>query len=199
MADTPIFYQLVGCAFRRKGELDDLVEVEKEFRDDDPIEARKKAFSLYQSYIDVLLEGVETRYTNYEEAHEKLQDFFRSGKKEYVKLGGEEVTEMEIDNDWFTGFYIYMVPENSKYVTTKEGHVAYEDRVLVHGMSKEGSTAYKQYFENLLVEYEYYLEYELEAADEAVAIPKVDGSEMCVLQTPIFNASSMRVEERRRS
>jgi hypothetical protein len=48
---------------------------EKEFKDEDPIIAREKAFDYLQSYVDVLLQSLGTEYTSDKQARKELRAF----------------------------------------------------------------------------------------------------------------------------
>ncbi len=65
---------------KKDGEID-FLEFEKEFRNENPIEARNAAFNHYQNYIDVFLENKEKVYESHKQVENELVDFWDSGNK----------------------------------------------------------------------------------------------------------------------
>ena len=137
---NPHFHYTVDSVFYRKdigdrfdflvnkGNLDDaMVKTQKEFRNDSPILAREEAFGHFQSYIEVLYEGIHKKYTKDENARIELQKYFNSGND--IELMKSRPHKFKISDDMFNAINIYMVVD---VPLTKNEMIG--DKFLVHGI-----------------------------------------------------------------
>jgi hypothetical protein len=151
---SKIFYQLKGTMFRSKKNETNLIEINEIFEDENPIIAREKAFNTYQNYIDVFLQGKEKEYISYEQTVIELEDFTSSYKREFVKIGNEIITEIDVDFD--KGLSIYMVYGNSPIYQTVEGEKNYENKLLIHFIENKLSDLVWNVLDNLFEEFKVY-------------------------------------------
>lgn len=152
--ETKIFYQLKGTMFRSRGKETNFIEIDKTFKDENPIIAREQAFNTYQNYIDVFLQSKEKEYISYEQTVIEIQDFTSSYKREFVKIGNEIIDEIDVDFD--KGLSIYMVYENSPTFVTLEGEKIYENKLLIHFIEKKLSDLVWNVLDNLFKEFQVY-------------------------------------------
>ena len=145
-------YHLKGTLYRTQDNLKDLVEIDEVFEDASPIVAREKAFSRYQSLIDVFLQSKDLEYQSHEQAEEKMTDFVDSYKKEYA-LGNPD---LEIDVDFDKGLYIYFITDPNDTFTTKEGVVTYNKKHLIHYLDNQFDSYHGDVLTSLRSEYKYY-------------------------------------------
>jgi hypothetical protein len=156
-----LFYQVCGTMFRQKGNETDLIEVNKVFKDKNPIVAREQAFEFFQNYIDVFLESKGLKYESHLQAKRELQDFFNSYKKEYLKVGNNIIPELEINVDCDKGLNICYIMEDSETYTTKKGELIYEEQELIHCIDDSFNDYTDTILVNLMTELELYKEFNL--------------------------------------
>ena len=159
------FYYIRGTMFRSKGSENNLVEVSEVFRDDNPIVAREKAFRVYQNYIDVLLESKGKSYVSHEETESVLKDFVSSYRRDFVKIGGQAIGDLEIDVDYDKGMNIFLVMADSPTLTTREGELYFEDKRLIHYIGNGFMDFKAEVFESLSFEYSLYQKYGYDIMD----------------------------------
>lgn len=127
---------------------------EEFFADDNPIEARKKAFSYYQNYLSILKENkrlllINGSYT-FNEFSKSDNDF---NSVELQKLG-TCVTKYIPDTSFDRGVGLYMVVNNPiDYMNKKD---IKNDRFLIHGVFNFGDTDIREMIEGVIREYGYY-------------------------------------------
>lgn len=141
-----IFYLIRGGAYRSKGNTENPIEIYEEFKDNNPILARERAFRFYQNYIDVFLESKGKNYISHEQAEIDLHDFFNSFQKKYSIWG-------EIDADFGVCIQISFVHDDTVIHTLKNGIQIYEGEDVIHGIDKKNEDLSGIYFENLKLEY----------------------------------------------
>jgi len=148
----PPIYHLKGTLYRNQDNLKDIIEIDEFFEDVNPIVAREKAFSRYQSLIDVFLLSKNIEYQSHEQTEEKLTDFVSSYKKEYA-LGN---LDLEIDVDFDKGLYIYFVTDPRDTFTTKEEVIIYNKKHLIHYIDNQLDSYYGDILTALRNEYIFY-------------------------------------------
>lgn len=190
-----IYYKVVSRFWRKKigNKLDYLlkgidfsdayVNTSKEFHNSSPIEARRAAFNHYQSFIDVLYEGLNKNYTNDYQARIDLQYYMNSDND--IELGNE--SKFKITDDFLNGIEVYMIVEkplngkeikaNGKYCIHGIRYIDYIDRLDSDLIENLG---------NLFVENQYYEEYNYPTEKEQVLkhFDSIGGKAECYLQTP---------------
>ena len=159
------FYYIRGTMFRSKGNENNLVEVSEVFKDDNPIAAREKAFRVYQNYIDVFLDSKGKSYVSHEETEKVLMDFVSSYRRNFVKIGGQAIEEMEIDVDYDKGMNIFLVMAESPTLTTREGELYFEDKRLIHYIGNGFMDFKAEVFKSLCFEYSLYQKYGYDMMD----------------------------------
>lgn len=174
-----MLYILRGEIYREKGNIHETVKIYKEFRNDNPIEAREACFSSYQSYIDVLLQGIGEEYISHNQTVRHFKDFINSYEKP-TKLGFPY-------NDLAMGISISFVPDDTvEYQNDnvlisgkKESVVIYKDEFTIHGIENEGDHDFKStYLEHLKIELEFYKKNNFEIRNELEGLAKI-------IKTPI--------------
>ncbi|WP_430816411.1 hypothetical protein [Carboxylicivirga sp. RSCT41] len=179
--NTP-FYIVRGEFFRQNGNDIDTVEIYQEFRHAELIKARIKAFDLYNSYIDVLLESKGLRYENHPNTEQALKDFFSS-----TRTINSESTDIDVDMGKEIG--IYFVDDNEIEYKSTEGKVFYKGEHLIHYIDNLYDDRKHIVFQNLMYESDYYHDNKLEMLD---CLVKCDTSKLFergdyqhILKTPI--------------
>lgn len=115
----------------KKGNEIDFLEIEEKFESQNPINAREKAFSYYQNFIDVLLEGKNKRYSSDRQARIELTSFIDPGTSTTVRIGDKEI---ELSDSFGNGIGVFMVidhPLKDKIFEDKVG-----EEFLIHGIGR---------------------------------------------------------------
>jgi len=186
--NPPFFYQLRGTLFRSPDKKYKLVEVDKTFKDDNPLEARKKVFAFYQNYVDVLLESRGKEYSSHEQAVDELQDFVNSYQHEYADSTQGNI----INTDFDKGLYIYLVFGDSSSFDTTKGETVYENKILIHYFNNKLSDFRGFVFKSLQRELDLYTENKIDCSGSLMKF-NIAGKKKLpifreVLETPIdFN------------
>lgn len=190
-----IYYTVESKFWRRKigNKLDNLirgvdfsdayVNDSKAFCDASPIEARKAAFNYYQCMIDVLYDGIGENYADDSQARSDLQHYMNSNNE--VELGS--TTKFKITDDVLNGIEVYMIIDkplqgreinlNGKYCIHGIRYVDYSDRLDEDLIAT---------LKNLLVEHQYYHDYNYPTEEELVKkdFKPIGGSSEFYLKTP---------------
>jgi len=203
------FHYIIDCLFYRKnigdrfdflvkkGNLDDaLVKAQKEFRNESPILAREAAFGHFQSYLEVLYEGIHRKYASDEKARIDLQKYFNSGNG--VELMGSKPNKFKISDDMFNGINIYMVIDIP--LTKKEKK---EDKFLIHGIRyidypDKPDDEIISTIKGLVKECEYYElgQYSFGQYYSFIDFDKIGGKVEAILKTPFdWNAFAEKYED----
>jgi len=104
-----------------------IVHTKKEFHNESPILAREGAINHFQSYIDVLYEGLGKKFISDELARVDLQKYFNSGND--VELLGNTPMKFKIGDDLFNGINVYMVVDMPIFNNDKKG-----DKILIYSI-----------------------------------------------------------------
>ncbi|GAO27679.1 hypothetical protein [Geofilum rubicundum] len=147
---TPFFYLVSGTFMRSPGDLSNPVEVNQLFKHESPSVARKAAFRFCQNYIDVFLESKDEKFRSPQQAIQVLDDFINTRQREFARVAGQIIDEIETDFD--LGIAIYLVMADSKTCLSLEGETIYQEKLLIHLMSKNMDEYRALIDQNLLVE-----------------------------------------------
>lgn len=184
---SKFFYLLKGTLYRSADNPEDLVEINEVFQNDNPIEARERAFEMYQNYLDVILEGKDMKYESHKQAFEALHDFLKSDKKEANPFIKELFGKPEHDFD--KGLGVYLVMSDSKTFTTFEGELIYEGKTLIHDLNSSITGLQDHMFSGLLNEYELYKRFGYDCKDYEVTFAAAEknakNTHHIILKTPI--------------
>ena len=170
-----MFYILNTFYYRKKGDLEDIVEEERIFRHENPIIAREECLSAYQSHIDVMYEYLGKEYTSYEQAKMDLKDFFYSSKN---NRKGLPLIENGI------GIWIeFVYDEEAEYLSKNKEIFVYKGIKKIHGLENEKDTEENEISYNigLKFEYEFYRKNGLKMQD-VIEVPKIGK----IMWTPLF-------------
>jgi hypothetical protein len=137
----------------------DFFEPEERFINDNPIIAREQAFSHYQSFIEVLLEGKNKKYISDKQAREDLISFIDPGTVTKVIIDDKEV---EFSDSHGNGIGIYMAvyePSEIRPNALLEGNES-----LIHGIGNMEGYSYDTDFiiYNLQCELDFYRKFNYE-------------------------------------
>lgn len=156
---------------KKNGEID-FVEDEKEFRNENPIEARDAAFGYYQNYIDVFLQANGKVYESHKQAEEELYHFWECGTKTKIKINE---SEFEFDNSWENGIGVFFVIDEPKYSDEKPGEFSF-----IHGIGGDwfGNRGYESLMLYLEEEYEYYKHYNYSTNNKEIDVLFADLNEV---------------------
>jgi len=160
MNKPEFFYLVSGRMFRKVKDETYPIEVNKVFKDKNPIIAREQAFSYYQSYIDVLLESKGKYYINHSKAEEELKPFLSSFNRQYVDLSGQKIEDMVLDVDCDKGLAISLIMSDSKSFLNIAGHTLFEDSHLIHYIDNQFTDLKPYVLDELILEYSLYEKFE---------------------------------------
>jgi hypothetical protein len=167
MSHNKPFYLLNGTIFSTPEDLSNLLEVNEVFREESLIDARRKAFNKFQSYLEVFLQSLDYAYTSYEDTVKKLNAFVDSHRIEYAG-NNPELGQLEIDFD--KGLFLYLVTDPSDTYTTKEGKLTYNQKYLVHFFNNNFDNYWRAVFNDLQEEFGFYLTHQIESGREKCSI-----------------------------
>ncbi len=179
-----------GMLYRSSENPHDFIEINEIFQDDNPIEARERAFTVCQNYIDVLLQSIGEEYESHEKARVALKKFLEEKEKPSKltalmnNVGEEEEALFKIENDFDKGISLYMVMSDSKTFITLEGELIYEDKILIHDLNSELTGIRDHIKKSLIKEFEMYKKYEYDCKDYAIQVSGIE-NEM-ILRTPLL-------------
>lgn len=181
-------YLLKGTLYRNKeSDKNDLIEIHEKFCDEEPIEARTKAFKKFQSYVEVLLESKELRFHSHEQVERELNSFVDSGERHFAL----NIPELEIDNDFDKGLFLYFIPNPDKKILTKENQVYYEEKYCIHLIDNKKTDLRKYIINSLIFEFDYYGKHNFNTSDHECWTYKrsVSGkmNKVSILDTPHTN------------
>jgi hypothetical protein len=165
-----MLYILRGEIYREKGKTDETVNIYEEFRNENLIVAREECFSSYQSYIDVLLQGVGKEYLSHKQAERDFKNFLYSNRKP-TKLGLPY-----IENG--IGIHISIVTDETiEY--QNDNVIIYKEEFCIHGLENEDDNDLKSiYLKNLKIEIDFYKKNNFEIRNELNGLAKI-------IKTPI--------------
>lgn len=150
-------YEVRAKLIRKKNEKGEyeFLEVEEKFEDENPIEARRKAFRFYQNYVDVLLQAKGNSYKNHQQASEIIQSFWDSGTKEY-NINGKKFNLPDTFDNGMAVIMVIAPPIKEGFDVSKEGH-----KLTLHGFGNllNHMTYEDRFWFDLAEEYEYYVKY----------------------------------------
>lgn len=107
-------------------------EIEKVFKNENPIEAREEAFSFYQNWIDILLEYKGEQYISDKIARRELFTFIEHGRG--VKLT-TDTNEIKYDrNSYGNGIGVYFVVNEKANGGNWSCHLEPGEELLIHGI-----------------------------------------------------------------
>lgn len=146
-------YLLQGTVFRNQDNFTDLIEINEVFQHEELISARERAFSKYQSYIDVFLESIGQVYKSHEQTQTSLNDFYDSKRMQFP-LKNPELGKVDVDFD--KGLFIYLVADSSDIFTTLEGRQIYSAKRLIHFIDGKTEGVNELVLRELKLEFEFY-------------------------------------------
>ena len=141
----------------------DFVEYEQVFENENPIIAREKAFSHYQSIIDVLLQGKGKTYESDKQVRKYLKSYIDSATSTKIKIGDKEI---ELSDSIGYGIGIFFIIDNPikgqhESIRDNEG-----DEWLIHGIGSLGGYEDPQtLMDGLFTEFSYYENYKYDTKD----------------------------------
>lgn len=146
-----IYYVVKG---RKKSKnTEDAEYYEEFFVDDNPIEARKKAFSYYQNYLTILQENNLLSKREFSESFEFLNTDSDFESLELQVLGGMLVRYFN-PSSFDKGVALYMVVKDPiDYMNKKD---IKNDRFLIHGVFNFEDVDMREMIEGVIREYGYY-------------------------------------------
>lgn len=140
-----ISYHLEGTLIRNKGQECDCIKVNELFRNENPLVAREKAFSKFQSYMEVFLDSIGKRYVTYEQAVADLQDFVNTYKTTVLQTPHGIIDEIDTDMD--KGLCMYLIEDYTNNFQTLEGETIYNNKKLLRCFDN-GFTDFRTYIKH---------------------------------------------------
>ncbi len=150
------FYLLKGTLYRSPDNPEDLIEIDEVFENDNLIEARERAFEVYQNYLDVLLESRGEQYRSHGFTRLILSCFYKGKKVSTPTKSLLNVMQLDEVKDFDKGLGVYLVSKEAKKYTTLEGEVIYEDKLLIHDLNSDVPNIKAHMYASLRKEYEIY-------------------------------------------
>ena len=176
------FYLLQGTIFRTQEDLKNLIEINEVFSDESLIVARRNVFRKYQSYVDVFLDSIGSKYKSFSRAVQELQDFVNSYKVQYV---GKNADLGKVEVDFDKGLFIYLVTDPSDTYTTKEGELIYNKKILIHFFNADFKNFWEAALKGLQLEANFYLSNKLDTNNELQIIKHKANKFYKILTSPI--------------
>ncbi len=138
------------------------IEHFEEFRDENPINARLAAFRCYQNWVDILLEGIDKKYSTDKQAREDLKAYLTPNLDINLTFGK---TDIDLSNSLSTGIGVYFiinVPTKAIYKDDSLNDHA-GDKNLIHGIGNSSEFDDPSFFAfHLENELDYYYRNEYE-------------------------------------
>jgi hypothetical protein len=177
-----IYYKVKGTLYRSKGKETNLIEIDETFEDENPIIAREKAFGLYQSYIDVLLQSKKKDYVSHKEMVVELKDFVTSGLKHRLL---PDMVDMDA-----TSLSIYMVKKVPEPFKNVFGETDYQDTWRIHYIDNQFEDWSGYVLKSLMYEYSIYIKNGYDCKGYKVQCDTLNyfkkRSVQPILKTPLF-------------
>ena len=149
MKKNKLLYRVRGTFYRDHQQTDEnIITFYKEFKNDDNTVSRRKAFSYFNSCIEVLLEGIGLEFENLIQTEKDLKQYYLSGKVEIHPIVGLEL--MENDTDKFIAISFSEL-EKPSYVT-KTGIKFFDDEKIIHAFGYNTKELEKRIIKNLEIE-----------------------------------------------
>lgn len=144
-----LFYIVKGTLYRNS-EFDEenLININREFKNKDPRQARKDAFSYYVSVLEVLLESLGLKYENCKQAEKELKKFYTSNQKTHFKLLPEIAYNNDVDKLLVISFCI----DETKVYKTKTGIKIYDNERIIKAIGYESHLLHSRIRKNLKIE-----------------------------------------------
>lgn len=133
------FYLVSGTLIRTKDSTENPIVIHQICKNQDLLEARKRAFEIFDNYVDVMKLSVHDSQTE----HTSMSDFFENPKTD--SLAGKILSE-SFEKNFENGICIYLVLNDEAY-TTIEGEVVYANKLLIHSFD-DGAIDISEYIEN---------------------------------------------------
>lgn len=182
-------YLLTGTLYRNKGKDDSLIEIYEEFTDENPIEARRKAFKKYQSYVDVLFDSLEIPYQSTKHTEQSMQNFIDSNRQAFIL--DESELEMEVDFD--KGLFLYFIPYPDKVIYSREKVAIYEENHCIYYIDNKRFDFRKYVQASLIIEFRHYEKFSFTTDNKKCWINKESANgrikKFPILETPFLNHS----------
>lgn len=180
------FYLLKGTLYRSPDNPEDLIEIHKVFENDNLIEARERAFEVYQNYIDILMESHQETYTTHDNANRVLHSFLEKEEDLDDLLNNPRTVKYpqpDTVHDFDKGISIFLVRTDSKTFQTLEGELIYEDKLLIHDLNIDVPNIRAHMYASLRKEYEIYITNNYDC--KHLVVLTLPMKEEFILKTPI--------------
>lgn len=137
----------------------EFIEHSKEYRNENPIEARLEAFNAYQNWLDILLETIGKKYQSDTQAREDLRIFYNPKKIQDLNVDNKHI---DISKSQSLGIGVYFVIDNPFKPIYKDEKINDHkgDENLIHGIGNSNEFLDPSSFAFYLdIELNYYLNY----------------------------------------
>lgn len=164
-----------------------LVHHVAEFKNDEPVEARKAAFGHFQNVVDVLYDGIGKTYSTTEQAYADLQYYFDSQNS--VELLSSDVHKrFRVSDDILNGISIYAI------VDVELSKPIQSSKILIHTIRlTDHETTYEdaahECLSGLEKECDNYEKRGYDYGNQLEFIVLADGSTKAILKSPFEWAS----------
>ncbi len=130
----------------------------------------------------MFLDSLGCKYSSYNTAIKKLDNFINSHRVEYP-MNYPDLGEIEVDFD--KGLFIYLVTNPSDTYTTLEGELIYNQKILVHFFNAKFERYWGAAFDGLRTEFIFFKTNNLDTAQEVREIKTSDNHTSRILSSPI--------------
>lgn len=126
---------------------EELISINKEFKNENIIVARKEAFSYFRSVIEVLLESKGIEFTSFKNEKKELTDFYNSG----VITRHSKLSHVSYDNDVDKLITISFTTDDNPYIT-KTGIKIYDNEYVIKATGYQSEFLNSSIKKNLEIE-----------------------------------------------
>lgn len=143
-----LVYIVSGCLYRNSNfKEEELINIYKQFRNKNVLQARNDAFSYFKSVLEVLLESKGVKYENEFQAEECLQEFYTSNIVEkHPKL-----SFVSYNNDDDKLLSVSFTNDDAPFIT-KSGLKIYKEEYIIKTIGYQSELVTKRIKDNLIIE-----------------------------------------------
>lgn len=162
MSELRIRYRVKARLYKPGKNRNDLILVDRFFEEENPVEARVKAFHFFQSYKEVLLENINQPDGEGFLVENALNKYISSTPLIKVAIPG---TSVEIDPDFDKGIFLYFMSSEGEFFNISPSQQISSDMRVIHHVANGLLSNWTELVEGLIYEYQIYKKYNLDCRD----------------------------------
>lgn len=156
MSKIRICYRVKARLYKPGNGTEELIEVDRFFEEENPLEARSKAFNFFQNYKDVLLDAIHERDQEGFDIEIALRNYLNIEPAGTIPIWG---TTMEIDPDYDKGIFLYFMSSEGEFFDIPGQKEISTDSRVIHHITKGMMDNWTCLVEGLSYEYLVYKKY----------------------------------------